>query len=339
MLIYTLKSLILCATLTARCCTEQLSNIDANSPYFNTSFLLNYNQVKERLIQDGFRNFYFNAADHHKLQALWLERDDHTSNVLICSGFYPGRKEGAAAFYHLLPETCNILLFDARGHGASEGYFLSNLHNYGAHEYMDILGALAFIKSKSSQPIIIIGICAGAFHTVKALHHIQIHELNHLMPSGAILDSSILSLYDAFHVPGQYLLTDILPNLLRTTIYKHMNKLAVKESLLYKACALCCKPFILLLEALLYPITYLRRNELDLHAAYNEISIPIGLIHAKNDLIAPWQDIQALQSTAYHYWWPKQAKHACIYLQHKETYKTFLHTFIADISRLNKKRH
>jgi pimeloyl-ACP methyl ester carboxylesterase len=320
---------LLYLTLPALC--EAQTNIPETSVYFNTSFLIHYDEVSKRLIEDGFQNIYFPSEDNLSLNGLWLNRESAACNVILCSGFYPGRKEGLAAFYHLLPTTCNMLLFDARGHGTSEGRFLCNLPFYGAHEYKDIIGGLQFIRSQNTKPIFILGMCAGAFHSIKAIHHLQTNKLQSLMPAGMILDSSILSLHAAYEVPKKYFTLNILPNMLRRYIYPQLNKKEIQKSLLYAACYWCSLPIISMLEYFLYPCTLLRNDLLDLTPLCNEIKIPLFFIHAQDDAFAPCNVIQSCSNSAYKTWWPEHAEHACIYLQHKHAYQAQVKTFISDI--------
>lgn len=315
--------------------TLTLSNAHASlnetSDYFNTSFLIHYDQVSKSLIKDGFNEVLFPSEDNLWLNGLWLKRNQASCNVILCAGFYPGRKEGLAAFYHLLPPDCNILMFDARGHGASEGSFFCKLHLYGTHEYKDIIGALRFIREKNNKPIFLLGMCAGAYHCIKAVHHIQNNELPAPLPAGMILDSSILSLADAIEIPKKYFLHNVLPNLLRIKLYPNSSKTAVKESWTYMLCSWLTAPVLTALEYFFHPCTLLRSDSLDLSHHCNEIKTPIFFIHAQNDTLAPCSLIQKCSDAAFRTWWPKKAVHACIYLQHKHTYQAHLDAFIRDI--------
>ena len=68
---------------------------------------------------------------------------------------------------------CNILFIDARGHGKSEGSVLKNMWGYGKHEYKDIIAAIKFAHKKNDVPIILYGVCAGAFNSMHALLKLQ----------------------------------------------------------------------------------------------------------------------------------------------------------------------
>ena len=307
------------------------ASLDETSGYFNTSFLIHYDQVFANLIKDGFREVYFPSEDNLRINGLWLQREPASYNILLCAGFYPGRKEGLAAFYHLLPQNCNILMFDARGHGLSEGAFFSKLALYGANEYKDIIGALQFIRKENNKPIILLGMCAGAYHCIKTVDYIENTGQHTLAPFGLILDSSILSITDAIEVPKKYFLHSILPNILRKKLYPNKTKAAIKKCWLYTLCSLCTVPFLTVLEYLFRPCTLLRNDLLDLKPLCNKIKIPTFFIHAQNDTFAPCNIVQKCGENAFKSWWPEQAEHACIYLQHKHEYQAHLEAFICDI--------
>lgn len=134
-------------------CTENLDLL------YSTSFLKNYSHVNSFLKEQGFVDITIKTPDNFNLCGLFLSRPNATCNVIICAGFFPGKKEGMATFYDLLPKYCNILLFDARGHANSEGPFLSTLWRYGIDEHKDILGAISWLNNNNNLPIIIGGTC------------------------------------------------------------------------------------------------------------------------------------------------------------------------------------
>ena len=132
-----------------------------DSCYFDTNFLTDYNAVEQKLInKEGFREVCFSTQDNIKICGLLLERPHAKYNMIFCGGFYPGRKETLSTFFHMVPNNCNILFIDARGHGKSEGGFLTNIHQYGQHEYLDIVAAISFIDKNHylPNPIVLINV-------------------------------------------------------------------------------------------------------------------------------------------------------------------------------------
>lgn len=308
------------------------THIDETSDYFNTSFLIHYDQVTTKLIKDGFEEINFATSDNLTLNGLFLDRKNAQCNVILCCGFYPGRKEGLAAFYHLLPKRCNIMLFDARGHGKSEGLFLSKFPLYGIHEYNDIIGAATYLKKRNNNPTIILGMCAGAYHTMRAIDVLQKeNKIESLNIVGLILDSSIISLMETVRVPKDYFKHAILPGLLRKSFFPTQTRRSIKHTLLYKACWLLSAPLLTLLEYFLYPCAILRGEARDVRPICAQTDIPMFFIHAQNDAFVPFALAKSCQDYATKYWWPKKCEHACIYLKHKHEYYDHVHSFIKQI--------
>lgn len=306
------------------------AKLDETSGYFNTSFLIHYDKVSERLKQDGFQQVYFHSDDNLTLSGLWLERENALGTAILCAGFYPGRKEGLAAFYHLLPQ-CNLLLFDARGHGESEGRFWSNIFYYGRDEYKDILGALEFVKSTNNKPIFLLGMCAGAFHCIKAIQEIQKNNLTSLLPAGLILDSSILVLEEAIDVPKRYFIENTLPNLLRKYLYPECAKQVIKDSITYKLSSLLIGPLLAIPEYIFFPFYRFRNDALNVKPLISKLNIPLFFIHTENDNLAPFKHVAEYHRAGHTCWFEKKAGHACIYLQYKHKYKKNLFSFMTNI--------
>src|SRR5260221_7912244 len=84
-------------------CTENFEQ------FYTTSFLKNDTAVRSSLKGQGFTEVTFKTPDNLTLHGLFLSRHNATSNVIICAGWFPGKKEGMATFYNLLPADCNIL--------------------------------------------------------------------------------------------------------------------------------------------------------------------------------------------------------------------------------------
>jgi pimeloyl-ACP methyl ester carboxylesterase len=313
--------------------TTTCANLDEASDYFNTSFLIHYDQVTAALIKDGFNEIDFYAEDGLKLNGLFLQRPNATCNTILCCGFYPGRKEGLAAFYHLLPQNSNIFLFDARGHGKSDGRFLSKIPFYGLHEYNDIIGAATYLSKQNNKPTIILGVCAGAYHAVRAIDKLQKNNdlIEKLNIKGLILDSSIISLLESTRVPKEYFKHAILPGLLRTSFYPNQKRHEIKKTSFYRLCWTCAAPLLTLFEYFLWPCVILRNEAIDIRPLCARIDMPIFFIHAQNDAYVSFELAQSCAEYASKYWWPEQSEHACIYLKHKHAYRDHLHDFFATV--------
>ena len=297
-------------------------------PFFNTHFLSHYDLVARILIkEEGFEEIFFKSADGIQLNGLFRKIPNAPYSMVFCAGFYPGRKEGLASFIKLIPKNTNILFFDARGHGKSEGRFLTNLHNYGVDEYKDIIGALQFLKKETSIPIFIHGICAGAFHAANALSHIDCQEYNIL---GFIFDSGLPSLLTACYVPEKHFKEKIIPGLF-LALYSNDTKLEVKERYV---CKLCCSITSLTLKMITSFIKpYLEKNheQINLTHKISNIKCPILYIHAYDDTYAPITSVvslseNTLQKTC---WWVNSSEHALNHIKHKNDYQRKLDAFLS----------
>ena len=304
-------------------CTENLDQ------FYSTSFLKNYTAVRKSLKKYGFIDITFKTSDNLTLHGLFLSRPNARCNIIVCAGWLPGRMEGMATFYALLPEYCNVLFFDARGHGNSEGYLLWKLWRYGVDEYKDILGAISYLNQANSLPIIITGICSGAFNAAHAL--INLEKNNQHKKSnvkGLVFDSGWGSVTEIARTAPQAGIKKRLPALFALV---YSTKTKTKQSSLYKLCSLliqnlctisyhlCTKFFVEYYE----PIT-------TLFDKIHHITSPILFIHSDNDSYAIKSDALRLAKLAPHTacWWIKRSSHAKHYLIHRDLYKEKLTAFI-----------
>jgi len=153
-----------------------------DDPFFDTRILGDPKKMAAILKEHGFQEGNLTTSDKLSINYLYLERPDATHNVVCAAGWSPGRKEGMSTFYRLLSDKCNIMLFDARGHGTSEGSKLpfnwrTLSFEYGLNEYHDMIGVLQFLRDTTHKPTFIHGICAGAFNGAHALASPDSHTL------------------------------------------------------------------------------------------------------------------------------------------------------------------
>lgn len=305
------------------------SDLD-HSPYFDTTFLLNHDAVRALLLKEGFREVIITTHDGLNLRGLWLERPNALFNLISCSGFYPGKKEGMASLYPLVSNNCNILFFDARGHGGSEGKFLLNLHHYGKDEYKDIIGALEFVHAANQKPIIIHGICAGAFHASRALIQLQRKSLLSVFNViGLIFDSGFGSVAQVFDVPKKHFQQKILPNAM-TSIYKKDSKKSVQDRWLYKSSNFISAQCIGGVQWCLKPWIDEQETDTNIGDKIHEIPTPIFFIHATDDSYASCDSVKKLAGMTQKNlsWWIEDSEHACNHLKHKDEYQQKLQAFI-----------
>lgn len=300
----------------------------AKRSYFDTAFLARPDAVKSQLIeQEGFVEGYFSAADGVALNYLWLKRPEARCTVICCSGFWPGRKEGIATLYELLSDDCNILLFDARGHGASEGTLWRTLLQYGVCEYNDVIGAVQWAHEQLQQPIILFGVCAGAFHATHAVAHM--HKQNMLEQynvKGVIFDS------------GWNSLMSIVPTAFSGELKKRIYTLIKRRNLFIQQGVR---------YGITVPLSYLihgtvpmlsrcfvskKARNATLQKKIGCLDIPVLYIHSEDDSFARIDPVRRLAKKtrhAYTWWISQPSTHACHHLKYPDFYREQLEQFIA----------
>lgn len=156
---------------------ERLEQLIAwqEDPLFDTKILIDFDKTRDYLLtEEGFEEVKFETDDGVILGGLLKERKNARFNVVVANGFMPGKKEGMATLYKLFPDFCNLLLFDARGHGNSDGHLWRNIlwkRIHGLNEYRDIWAAIRLMNTRFStiQSNILYGTCEGAFHSANAV--------------------------------------------------------------------------------------------------------------------------------------------------------------------------
>jgi pimeloyl-ACP methyl ester carboxylesterase len=297
--------------------------------FYSTAFLRDYLTVRETLLEEGFEKITFETPDNYKLTGLFLSRPNATCNIILCAGWLPGRKEGMATFYDLLPENCNILFFDARGHGESEGSLLWKLWRYGIDEYKDITGAVSWVHTNNELPIVIVGICSGAFNATHAIAHLQKDNLiEHYNIKGLVFDSgwgSVTKIITTAPIAGiKKRLASILAMFYNTK--KQSKRSNIYHTASYSAHCICDVSNYLCAKRLV------RQYDQQTNLAYkiNTIATPIFFIHSYGDLYADMDDAITLADSAINKqcWWIEQSSHAKHHLIHKDLYKEKLIAFI-----------
>jgi pimeloyl-ACP methyl ester carboxylesterase len=150
----------------------------------------------ELLKRPDAREVTITTDDNLRLSGLLFKRPHAQANLLICHG-YKSAKEMSYTFIDLFPNW-NILLFDFRAHGLSEG----SVTSIGCNEYKDIVAAAKFLREQTNEynniPFILLGLSMGGAASIKAAA-LEPHLCDTL-----IVDSSYSSLettmYKAFAV-------------------------------------------------------------------------------------------------------------------------------------------
>lgn len=127
-------------------------------------------EIREELLKrSNFREVEFPSKDNLKLSGVLVLSPNPVANVVLCHG-YQGSKEFMYGYLDLFAN-CNILLFDFRAHGKSEGTMTS----IGVLESRDVIGAVRYLKETTQQlhpekkiPFIILGVSMGGAAALKA---------------------------------------------------------------------------------------------------------------------------------------------------------------------------
>jgi hypothetical protein len=139
----------------------------------NNPFENNKRGVCNKAIKEfGATEIILHTQDDFRISSLYFKRPDAPINIIYATGYFHDQtptKQWASPFALLFP-TFNILTYDWRGFGDSEGKRGDKLGktDFGTNAYLDIQAAIDFIKKDNDKPIVLVGFCAGAAMTIKA---------------------------------------------------------------------------------------------------------------------------------------------------------------------------
>jgi dipeptidyl aminopeptidase/acylaminoacyl peptidase len=112
-----------------------------------------------------FEEVDLKTEDGLKLAAWFVSTEKQTDKAIIILHGYPADKGDLLYWAAFLKEDYNLLFFDFRYFGASEGSFTS----LGHHERKDVLAAIEFLKKKGITKIGLMGFSFGASTTLLTL--------------------------------------------------------------------------------------------------------------------------------------------------------------------------
>ncbi len=296
--------------------------VEPEIDFYNTTFLRNSPAVEKVLKKQGFFEVNFTTHDKLKINAIMLDQSDKlevTATVISCPGFVPGNKEGMSTLYAMLQDQpYNFVFVDSRGHGKSDGELLTfnAIKHYGEHEYLDMIATIQFIANYNkehhiAQNIILHGLCAGAFHTVKAVADLKESDpQTYNSIKGIIVDS------------GWPAITDMIDPLLEAEATERCKSYGVPS----------LQPYLAYMMHGVYNTFFkpYHSKQIPLNEAISAIDQPILFIHAENDLFVPIHNAYSLidASKKPSAWFPKKSSHVHNHLKHKEVYTHKMQQFI-----------
>ncbi len=290
--------------------------------FYDVHFLRNSPAVEKVLKAQGFFEVDLRTKDNMTINTIMLDQSKNhnvTTTVISCPGFVPGRKEGMTTLYAMLKDRpYNFMFIDSRGHGKSDGQLLTlqGIAEYGQTQFLDIVAAVEYIASYNNQHdinqnIIIHGLCAGAFHTVKAMVYLKNHNFAaYQCVKGIVIDSGWPSIID---------IADTL-----------IDAEAMERCKTYGMPFL--QPYLAYMMHTAYNTFFKHEHSLQqpLTEIINNIDQPILFIHAQDDLFVPTHIVQPLIAHTKNAttWFVENSSHVASHLQHKEQYTQQIQQFI-----------
>ena len=153
------------------------------------------NVYTKAIQQYGAQEVVLLTDDYFRLSSLYFKRQNAPLNIVYVTGYFNDQtptKEWAAPFSIIYPNF-NILAFDPRSFGDSEGKKSKLSCDYGTNAYLDIQAAVDFFRKENDKPIILVGFCAGAAMALEATLQAQARGKN---IADAIVFNSIFTKFE-----------------------------------------------------------------------------------------------------------------------------------------------
>ncbi len=233
--------------------------------------------------EHGGQPISFTAKDGINLAGLLFLRPQAQRNLLLCHGYSRG-KERLFNLIRLFPDD-NILIFDYRAHGESQGHYTT----IGFYEKDDVLAAFNYLKTheKTRQlPIFGIGVSMGAVSLLAAAA-----EQNEF--KGIVVDSA----------------------------FKQLDEQIAK--IFPEKTGLPLMPFIHVCNSIFSYMCSCRMSDVNSIACGQRLKTPIFIIHSNHDAMADVAAAHALHDAVSGHkklWIVDHAIHARIYKKYPQEY-------------------
>jgi pimeloyl-ACP methyl ester carboxylesterase len=276
----------------------QMLIFSGDNIFYGTKQSVLAQEIREELFKlNDIQNVKFKASEGLTLSGILIRRPNAKANMVLCHG-YRASKEFMYGFINLFPQF-NLLLFDFRAHGQSEGKIIS----IGCHEYKDVLAATEFMKNsvKTDEdkkiPFIILGLSMGAASSIKAA------SLNPDLCDALIIDSTFSDL-------GKMI----------------VKGFAVKSGLPYY-------PFFPVLRWLFEYLAECKIYEMSTVESVKKITKPILFIHSCNDnFISPKHGLRLYENASLsryaRIWIAPKCRHGWLNSYYSDIYKKKVYSFL-----------
>lgn len=316
----------------------------ARSSFFDTRFLSSGQKTTQELVQRGYEPVQFNSADqnNYTLEGMYLDAPNSPFTVITVNGFVPGLWNGNSTMEHFFNDDSlsdpknkiSMLFFNGRGRGKSAGPYYRSFCRYGVDEYQDLLGAINFVHSNNpAQPIIIIGVCAGAYHALRLACTLGEKKETGLHAIKAIIaDSSITSAKTA----SEHIFHDHLgKKFLKATMRAHQTKDedTAKRTLRYRVGHTALMGLVSSVTGILRLMGYPHWRTMNINSRTQHIEIPVLFMHSEKDGGVPIEFAHEMaQDTPNHVFKTfKRSEHATLFLKEKYRYNNEIMSFLAKV--------
>jgi alpha-beta hydrolase superfamily lysophospholipase len=236
------------------------------------------------------------SRDGLMLSAYLVKRQNAQGNLILCHG-YRGAKEFMYGYIDMFPQF-NILFFDFRAHGQSEGTVIS----IGCHEYKDVLASTDFMKKHmkadngGSLPLVLLGISMGGAASLKAA------EIEKNACDALIVDSTFSNLAKILE-----------------------RGFTLKAGLPYY-------PFFYILKIMFQYFGACKILSMNTAEAVEKITLPVMFIHSCNDSFTkPSHSIRLYEHSASRYaklWIGPKCRHGWLHSYYTDIYKKKVFKFL-----------
>jgi fermentation-respiration switch protein FrsA (DUF1100 family) len=241
----------------------------------------------------AFEDIRLRTADGLELAGWLVPHERARGNVIFCHGHGRNRGHVAGLLETLHDLELNVLAFDFRGHGDSEGH----TSTFGHAEVADLLAAAVYVRQRfPDQPLFLVGVSLGAAVSLQALPQLPTVQ-------GVWVEGCFSRLSHAIRSELAW-----APACLRGPLLGLYNALGWID------CGFWARR--------IKPIDSLSR-----------VRVPIYFVHGQRDELVPFADGEALYAAyrgpKWH-WWVENGTHYDVRQRHREEYLQRFRTFLGD---------